>query len=381
MKTAVFTFATPNLGDEMQSLAVLAHLAHVDEFLDRDRLAECSPEGEVSCVFNSWFMLGSDFRLPCDRLRPIWHGFSGGRRELLQEPWLSYLRDQEPIGCRDLYTTDMLRARGIAADWTGCLTLFLGQRWPRAEGRRSGVLFVDVPEAAEAHIPVDVRRRAMRTSSCPAPGVRCRPLERWAAVARLVDAIARAELVVTRRLHVALPATSLGTPVVAIPDPAVSLTRERFSGFDTFLPTCYLDKVESGLRTLDWQHLESPRIPDALEIRYRGLCARLRRFGIASDNRPAHVLDRLDVERYQLSNASGCPRPGRLCLRLGNRRFELEIKFWSDRSVVVGLSGFPGLSKFGFIVEHQLEGRPQWEAWGRLQDVVVDALDRQAYAA
>ena len=39
-RTGVFAFDSNNLGDAMQSLSVLSHLASVDTFVDRDRMAD-----------------------------------------------------------------------------------------------------------------------------------------------------------------------------------------------------------------------------------------------------------------------------------------------------------------------------------------------------
>lgn len=379
-ETGLFTFATNNLGDEMQSFAVLAHLDRVHRFLDRDRLAEHRSEADVACVFNSWFLLGDDVRVPAERILPIWHGFCGGREEIFQEPWLSYLKAQGPIGCRDLHTTERLVDGGVAAQWSGCLSLFLGRALRRPDTERNGVLFVDLPEVAEVHVPQEIRRRAVRLSTFPPPGIVDRPLARWPTVGRLVDALAQAELVVTRRLHVALPAASFGTPVVAIVDPGVSFARQRFSGFDTIVPTVYLDAAEAGLKRIDWHNLPPAQIPVTLEKRYAEFHSSVtsgflvhggaeRQVG----SRTSHVLDENGRDTQRLVNAAGEARPGRLRLTLADRTFELGVRFWCDQYVDVGLSGFPGLSKFEFQVECGSAAGSDWTRWGSLRDLVASA--------
>ena len=54
-QVGLFTFATRNLGDEMQSFAVLSHVDRVQTFVDRDALPEHQSGNDKACVFNSWF--------------------------------------------------------------------------------------------------------------------------------------------------------------------------------------------------------------------------------------------------------------------------------------------------------------------------------------
>jgi hypothetical protein len=375
-EAGVFTFSTGNLGDEMQSLAVLAHLDRVQVWMDRDHLADFQAETDTACVFNCWFLIGNDYRRPAARVQPIWHGFAGWK-ESLQGEWLPYLKEQSlfhgPIGCRDLYTTELLAEAGVNAQWTGCLTLFLGRAWPRPARERQGIYFVDVPPEVERFIPAEIVRRARRLSSFPAPSILQQPLERWAAAARLAALAAHAELVVTRRLHVALPAASFGTPVVAIPDPGISFARRRFAGFETIIPMVFLDEAESGLKKLDWFNLPPARIPRQLEKQYLFLGDDLRARKLAGGppgaNSPLEVCGS-PIQR--LRNATQIPIPGRVRLRLKERIFELTVRGWSDRWVEVALPGFPGLSKIDFTVEVCPRETEDWIAWGRLRELAAE---------
>lgn len=374
MPAGLFSFDTQNLGDDMQAFAVLAHLDRVDTLLDRDHLADFAGVPGTTAVFNSWFILGQDFRRPSERLRPIWHGFSAGRPELVEGDWLAYLRSQAPIGCRDLHTAEQLADAGVDAHWTGCLTLFLGEALQRRPPReREGVLFVDVPAEVEARIPPAVTARAVRLSTFPAPSLVGRPLDRFAAVARLLDRLARAELVVTRRLHVALPAASVGTPVVVTPDPAIGRARRRFSGFEPIVPTVFVDELlDRRLSGIDWTRVPPASIPPELTARYAALLGRLRdRRVIARVRRRPSPLDDPDRASQRLHNAAGQVRPARLRLRLADRTFEMGIRTWSDRFVDVDLNGFPGLSKFAFDVESAPWDADVWSSWGALADLVV----------
>jgi hypothetical protein len=376
MKTGLFAFTTHNIGDDMQMLAVLAHLPRVDTFLDRDRLADVDSPDDVACVFNSWFLIGNDWRRPSPRVRPLWHGFCAGRPEIVEGEWLEYLREQAPVGCRDLHTAELLSNAGVSTIWTGCLTLFLGAALacPRP-AERDGVLFVDLPAAAESWIPPEIAERATHVSTFPPPAMLNDPFARFAAAARLLRRMASAELVVTRRLHVALPAVSLGTPVVAIPDPQISCARQRFAGFDRIVPTVYLDEAHR-LRDIDWNHVPEAHIPQAICASYelfRATIARHMGFGAAPTR---SVLD-TPGDRQPIVNVDGTVRPAELRLRLGERTFPLPVHDWCTTSANVTLQGFPGLSAFALEVEVRHHGHESWGSWGRLADLVIAAEPMQ----
>lgn len=370
MKTGLFTFTTHNIGDDMQMLAVLPHLSRVDTFMDRDRLADVESREDVACVFNSWFLIGDDLRRPSPRVRPLWHGFCAGRPEIVEGEWLDYLREQAPIGCRDLHTAELLSNAGVSTIWTGCLTLFLGTALAVAPPeRREGVLFVDVPPDAEARIAPEIVERATHVSTFPPPTILNDPFARFAAAARLLRRMASAELVVTRRLHVALPAASLGTPVVAIPDPQISYAKQRFAGFDGIVPTVYLDEVHR-LRGVDWGRVAPAHIPQAIRAAYERFRAAVVTHTESEARAPGSPLDAIG-DRQRIVNADGAVRPADLRLRLGDRTFALPVEDWCTTSVDVRLPGFPGLSTFALDVEIRHHGHEAWGSWGRLVDLVM----------
>ena len=308
--TGIFTFETHNLGDEMQSFAVLGHVDRVNTFLNRDRLPDYAGP-PVACVFNSWFLIGEDWRPPAPPIQPIWHGFSAGREELVQGAWLEYLKAHEPIGCRDRYSTELLRRSGVEARWAGCLTLFMGRAMTLRPRNRRGVIFFDVPHEAEAHIPREIVQRAVRLSAFPSPGILDNPLARWAATARHAEILAGAELVVTRRLHVALPAISFNTPVVVVPDPEIGNARRRFSGYEGIVPTVFLDNIDPGLRHIDWHNVPPAEIPAELEYQYSEFCRKLKSSGLSGELSPSYsTLNDLTRSRQWISNLGRIAPPG-----------------------------------------------------------------------
>jgi hypothetical protein len=370
MDTGAFAYETWNLGDDIQALAALAHLGQVTTLVDRDKVAEFRGP-ETGCIFNAWFGYGRDFRVPSPSLRPIWYGFTG-RHELFESPWMEYLAGCGPVGCRDVMTTGMLVDRGVDAYWSSCLTLFLSTALRLPSRPRHGVLFVDLAPEAERFIPADIVSRATRLSTFVPPTMRTRILDRWAAASRLIERLASAELVVTRRLHAALPAASFGTPVVAVPEAEISFAERRFSGVESIIPTIFLDRTAQDLRGIDWRHVPPATIPPAIQQAYHALERTLAARGLRAGQPAESPLDDPRRIRQRLVNAERILRPGRVALRAGDRLFELDVEHWSDRYIDVRLSGFRGLSKLSFELLLGAADAETWIPCGRLVDLVID---------
>lgn len=67
---------------------------------------------------------------PSKQIIPLFvalHINSNFKEQLLSAKSIEYLKKYEPIGCRDYYTMNILRAKGIDAFFSGCMTLTLGR--------------------------------------------------------------------------------------------------------------------------------------------------------------------------------------------------------------------------------------------------------------
>jgi hypothetical protein len=152
---------------------------------------------------------------------------------MLNEESIAYYRAYEPIGCRDLSTVELLRARGIESYFSGCLTLTLPR--PEEESERSEILFVepniDVPDLLR-QVPTAVRHRVAYVRHVI--DARLPPERRLEVAAEYLERYARAHLVITSRLHCALPCLALGTPVLFV---APGHDLDRFGGIRQLLRT------------------------------------------------------------------------------------------------------------------------------------------------
>lgn len=71
---------------------------------------------------------------PSKHINPLFVAFhinSKVRDSMLSKESIEYLKKYEPIGCRDTYTMDLLKGKGIDAYFSGCMTLTLGYKYKR----------------------------------------------------------------------------------------------------------------------------------------------------------------------------------------------------------------------------------------------------------
>jgi hypothetical protein len=221
---------------------------------------------------------------PPPEVRPVFVGFQTSSEPLVTRH-RDYLRAHAPIGCRDRATAGLLRAHGVDAYVTGCLSFALPRRTHAPEsakvflvaGRGAGRM----PESLEAHVPPAVLARATRVeqrlsvTTLPMSDADARRVETEGE--RLLDLYRReAALVVTPLLHAAGPCLATGVPVVlARDDPA-----DRFTAIDRLLPV----HTPGTFHAIDW----APVCPDLEEPK-----ARLRSvLSSALEGRPPATADR-----------------------------------------------------------------------------------------
>lgn len=142
-----------------------------------------------------------------DYIIPVFLGVSFIDAEMNKEEQ-EYMKRYEPIGCRDEYTMQALRKQGIAAYLNGCMTITLPKRNSNGGGK---VFFVDVHEKLYPYIPEQLIKESIKISqmvyNTDAEEAARLYLERYAAEARLI---------VTTRLHCAVPCLAAGIPVVLL---------------------------------------------------------------------------------------------------------------------------------------------------------------------
>lgn len=147
MKNKLLGVNTPhfiNIGDYVQALASSQFYPSIDGFIQREGLKEYDGE-ESRIVMNGWYMHNGTHWPPSEKIRPLFVAFhinTSQKDNLLSKESISYLKKYEPIGCRDTYTRDLLLGHGVKAYFSGCMTLTLGYKYKSAI-KNNKIYFVD----------------------------------------------------------------------------------------------------------------------------------------------------------------------------------------------------------------------------------------------
>lgn len=180
--------ATGNLGDNLQAVALARLLGPASGWF-RDQ-----PEFTIDIDGPG---VASGFLLGAQSYNPEKTFFSGIWYPAHNEAHVPWLRKTPwPIGARDPVTLSRVAKAGMRVQLVGCPSLTL----PKYIGPRFGEIYVDVKDGP-----------GNDWSHSISPYLKLS--EEWALAKCALDRYARAALVHTSRLHVALPCVALGTPV------------------------------------------------------------------------------------------------------------------------------------------------------------------------
>lgn len=148
MKTALLSISTEkaiNIGDYIQALASSQFMGKDNVFIEREKIDEYDGD-DVMMIMNGWFMHHSEHWPPSNRIHPLYVAFhlnDMADKQLLSDESISYLKQFEPIGCRDKKTVEKLQAHGVKAYFSACMTLTLGYKYHSEE--KDGKVYITDP--------------------------------------------------------------------------------------------------------------------------------------------------------------------------------------------------------------------------------------------
>ena len=140
----VGTVKVINIGDYIQAVASEQFFDHIDTYVERERLDEYKGE-PIKMIMNGWYMHEPKHWPPAKNINPLFVAFhvnSLAKDSLLAPESINYLKKYEPIGCRDLGTVDLLKSKGINAYFSACMTLTLGNKY-KTDKKSGKCYFVD----------------------------------------------------------------------------------------------------------------------------------------------------------------------------------------------------------------------------------------------
>ena len=201
-----------NLGDQVQDFPGLAYLPFRDKFLDRDAMVKYTDEDNVTSFLNAWWGDGTGSWPPPKTVHPILlsiHLSAGMAQNWAKYP--EYLREREPIGCRDTSTMDFLEKHNVKAYFSGCMTLQMPS--PYFNVKRNGKIYiVDLKQQYVEMLPEEIQKKGIKVKH-DWVGEKT-PEARFTMAYGLMKKYGEAKLVITQRIHGALPCVGMNTPVV-----------------------------------------------------------------------------------------------------------------------------------------------------------------------
>lgn len=249
-KYALMTYAKQrgyNLGDYIQSLAAKQYLPHIDYYISRDQLSEYNQD-RAKMIMNGWYMTTPTNWPPSDLIDPLFvsmHINESAKTTMLQDAGVNYFKAlEQPIGCRDMYTVRILQEKGINAYYTGCLTTTLDIKY-KSDHKTDNIYIVDpfyynpsweailssksnfVKGVMEGEfLKVGIKNKLLKTIFTKKLLKNSHYIKHWfdkeihdedkrfELAEQTLRKYAEAKLVVTSRIHCALPCLALGTPVI-----------------------------------------------------------------------------------------------------------------------------------------------------------------------
>ncbi|UTJ05790.1 polysaccharide pyruvyl transferase family protein [Arcobacter roscoffensis] len=276
MKYAIMTYDENkkffNIGDYIQSLAAKQYLPKIDTYINREELASYKGE-KVKLILNGWFTHNTQNWIPSENIEPLFISFhinNTAAQAMLTSKAIEYLKKYQPIGCRDEYTVGILKDKGIEAYFSGCLTTTLDSYKVDDKERGKDTYIVDplysYPRKEKVFYNLkwtiksllngdtfqlnkkrkhlknifdeEILNNAIYINQEPQSN-KYNDLEKFEMAEDLLHKYARAKLVITSRIHCALPCLALGTPVIFI------------NGFDSFVDTSRFDGIINLFNRVD----------------------------------------------------------------------------------------------------------------------------------
>ncbi len=265
MKYGLLIFKkTENLGDDVQSYAGKKYLPQIDYLVEREEISSFIPneKEKVATIMNAWWIHNKFNWPPSPYIEPKMVSMHFEQIDLLRNKGANYIttgkgneyfKKHEPIGCRDLGTKDVLSKSGIETYFSGCLTLTI-EKFNDVE-KEDSILLIDVDDKIYEKIKTMTTKRIDRITNVVDPKEYSNLSweEREANVIKYLKHIQKSSLVITPRLHSALPSLALETPTLVVD---YEIHHNRMKDFLPLVETATEDEFLNGTIKYD---INNPR--------------------------------------------------------------------------------------------------------------------------
>jgi hypothetical protein len=218
-----------NIGDVLQGMAAKAFLPLNAEVADREALSEMDINEKGLFIANGWYMHSFDKFPPPDNINPVYVSVHVANSGLLTSKKVrDHFLKHSPIGCRDNKTLKLFLGWGIPAYYSSCLTTTIKRRLPE-NSKSAEIILVDnvdhpVPDGVVKVLEKHFGKTLVRISHDP-PIVNV-DFKQYAQVSEqhmdsLLKRYCAATMVITTKIHCALPCLGMGANVLFIhPEPS-----------------------------------------------------------------------------------------------------------------------------------------------------------------
>jgi len=273
MEIGVLGFSgSRNIGDYIQTKAVIDILNKQNiKILEREKLNSYNGP-PIKIIINGWFMENPKNWPPSNKINPLFISFHINPsivKTFINNQSIEYFKKHEPIGCRDYFTRDLLVKNGINAYFSSCVTLGIEREKYLKRLTPRGVIVIGAFDRLKPYLDyksplkfllslmkyplrtlnykiklqkfnrhlyeqkVEVKRYSQITKNSinsHAEGI--------ALAEDMLDNIAESDIIITSRIHAALPALAMGLKVIFI-DEGLDHTNHkmRLSGLKNYFKT------------------------------------------------------------------------------------------------------------------------------------------------
>lgn len=205
-----------NLGDEIQTIAAIKILKklglELDEIVDRKQI---DTKNNINLLVNGYFDIDELEGLLQHHINPIFSNIHiACQSKRIDKGLIEKFKRYQPIGCRDRFTTTIFQKHGVDAFFNYCLTLTFDKRDKSIKGDKVFIVdldsFVPLPNHLKKENIEYLHHDGFNLYSHQAKMILANELlERYKNEAKLI---------ITSKLHCALPCIAMGIPVIFFGD-------------------------------------------------------------------------------------------------------------------------------------------------------------------
>ncbi len=244
-----------NLGDVIQGLAAKQFLPNDAIAVDRENLKAIENEQGL-LIANGWYQHEFENFPPPPLVTPFYISVHIAKSDFLKlKNVREHFKKNAPIGCRDLKTLWLMRGFGIPAYYSSCLTLTLNNNII-SNNNNNEIIWVDnidhpIPLEVEEKLNELIPNGFIKISHDPLSilfDFNSYVIDNIKSAENLFAKYQNAKLVLTTKIHCALPCIGMGVPVILIhpnpSDPRLSVLNKLISivSYDELLILNYLPK-------------------------------------------------------------------------------------------------------------------------------------------